>query len=38
VYCRAEDAAGTTQPATTWNPKGYLYNGWHRVMFRLNQR
>jgi sulfite oxidase len=29
---RATDSAGGVQPETaTWNFKGYLYNGWHRI-------
>lgn len=32
ILCRATDARGTTQPATSaWNPSGYLWNGWDRV-------
>ncbi len=29
---RATDSLGNTMPETVpWNPKGYLYNAWHRV-------
>ncbi len=32
VCIRATDSLGNTMPETvTWNPKGYLYNAWHRV-------
>ena len=33
VICvRATDSQGNTMPETVpWNPKGYLYNAWHRV-------
>ena len=32
ILCRATDARGATQPATTpWNPSGFLWNGWDRV-------
>ena len=32
ILCRATDARGETQPATTcWNPSGFLWNGWDRV-------
>ncbi|MBX3236013.1 MAG: sulfite oxidase [Nitrospiraceae bacterium] len=33
ILCRATDARGETQPASTaWNPSGFLWNGWDRVM------
>jgi DMSO/TMAO reductase YedYZ molybdopterin-dependent catalytic subunit len=32
ILCRATDARGEQQPATTpWNPSGFLWNGWDRV-------
>jgi len=32
ILCRATDARGDQQPATTpWNPSGFLWNGWDRV-------
>jgi len=32
ILCRATDARGDRQPATTpWNPSGFLWNGWDRV-------
>ena len=32
ILCRATDAGGETQPATSpWNPSGFLWNGWDRV-------
>ena len=32
ILCRATDARGEQQPATTpWNPGGFLWNGWDRV-------
>jgi sulfite oxidase len=32
ILCRATDARGEAQPATTsWNPSGFLWNGWDRV-------
>ncbi len=32
VCIRATDSLGNTMPETvSWNPKGYLYNAWHRV-------
>lgn len=32
IQCRATDAGGQTQPATSpWNPSGFLWNGWDRV-------
>lgn len=32
ILCRATDAQGETQPATSpWNPSGFLWNGWDRV-------
>ncbi|GAB5372140.1 hypothetical protein AAMO2058_001640000 [Amorphochlora amoebiformis] len=30
VMCRAFDTQGHGQPENPWNPKGYLYNGWHK--------
>lgn len=33
ILCRATDARGTVQPATSpWNPSGFLWNGWDRIM------
>jgi DMSO/TMAO reductase YedYZ molybdopterin-dependent catalytic subunit len=32
ILCRATDSRGDMQPATTsWNPSGFLWNGWDRV-------
>lgn len=32
IFCRASDARGDVQPATSpWNPSGFLWNGWDRV-------
>ncbi|MDP2382030.1 MAG: sulfite oxidase [Nitrospirota bacterium] len=32
ILCRATDAHGEQQPATTpWSPSGFLWNGWDRV-------
>jgi DMSO/TMAO reductase YedYZ molybdopterin-dependent catalytic subunit len=32
IVCRARDAAGAVQPvASSWNPSGFLWNGWDRV-------
>ena len=32
IVCRATDARGDRQPATTpWNPGGFLWSGWDRV-------
>jgi sulfite oxidase len=32
ILCRATDARGERQPATsTWNPSGFLWNGWDRI-------
>lgn len=32
VIVRATDSLGNTMPSTVpWNPKGYLYNAWHRM-------
>ena len=32
ILCRATDAGGAVQPATSpWNPSGFLWNGWDRV-------
>jgi len=32
ILCRATDAHGDVQPATsTWNPSGFLWNGWDHV-------
>jgi sulfite oxidase len=32
VCVRATDSLGNTMPESVpWNPKGYLYNAWHRV-------
>ncbi len=32
ILCRATDARGEQQPATTpWNPGGFLWSGWDRV-------
>jgi DMSO/TMAO reductase YedYZ molybdopterin-dependent catalytic subunit len=33
IVCRAVDARGEKQPAVTaWNPSGFMWNGWDRVM------
>lgn len=33
ILCRATDVQGATQPATSpWNPSGFLWNGWDRVV------
>jgi hypothetical protein len=33
ILCRATDAQGMTQAATSpWNPSGFLWNGWDRVV------
>ncbi len=33
ILCRATDGQGMTQPATSpWNPSGFLWNGWDRVV------
>lgn len=33
ILCRATDARGDVQPAASpWNPSGFLWNGWDRVM------
>ena len=35
VCVRATDSLGNTMPVSVpWNPKGYLYNAWHRVSLR----
>ena len=32
ILCRATDAQGEQQPATSsWNPGGFLWNGWDRL-------
>ena len=32
ILCRATDARGEVQPATSpWNPSGFLWNGWDRI-------
>lgn len=32
IIVRATDSLGNSMPATVpWNPKGYLYNAWHRM-------
>jgi sulfite oxidase len=32
LLVRASDSTGHNQPAeVSWNPKGYMYNAWHRV-------
>ncbi len=32
ILCRATDASGAQQPATTlWNPSGFVWNGWDRL-------
>jgi sulfite oxidase len=34
--CRATDAGGTVQPpASPWNPGGFLWNGWDRVLIMV---
>lgn len=36
ILCRATDGNGATQPETTsWNPSGFLWNGWDRVSVRV---
>jgi sulfite oxidase len=38
VVARAWDSAAATQPedpATVWNPGGYVNNAWSRVRFRV---
>ncbi|MGR5294239.1 sulfite oxidase [Vibrio mediterranei] len=37
VWARATDSEGNTQPMVQpqWNPKGYLFNGCHRVQIRV---
>jgi DMSO/TMAO reductase YedYZ molybdopterin-dependent catalytic subunit len=36
AVARASDARGAVQPErATWNPSGYLWNGWHRVTFEV---
>ncbi len=35
VFVRATDSLGNSMPESVpWNPKGYLYNAWHRVPLR----
>lgn len=35
ICVRATDSQGNTMPESVrWNPKGYLYNAWHRVPVR----
>lgn len=37
LICRATDSRGFTMPERVeWNAKGYLYNGWHRVVVNVN--
>jgi len=32
ILCRATDAQGDTQPeSSSWNPSGFLWNGWDRI-------
>jgi len=31
AMCRSFDSNGNCQPRAPWNPKGYLYNGWHKI-------
>jgi sulfite oxidase len=38
LVVRAWDSSGGVQPAsvaTTWNPKGYMNNAWHRIAFDM---
>jgi sulfite oxidase len=36
IVCRATDERGHVQPAaTSWNPSGFLWNGWDRVSVRV---
>jgi len=37
IWARATDTKGDTQPMVQpqWNPKGYLFNGCHRVAIRV---
>jgi DMSO/TMAO reductase YedYZ molybdopterin-dependent catalytic subunit len=36
ICARAFDSSGRAQPEeATWNPSGYLWNGWHRVRFEV---
>lgn len=37
IVCRATDARGDFQPAvSSWNPSGFLWNGWDRVTVVVN--
>lgn len=37
IVCRATDERGNVQPAaTSWNPSGFLWNGWDRVTVRVH--
>jgi len=37
IVCRATDERGHVQPAvTSWNPSGFLWNGWDRVTIRVH--
>ena len=37
IVCRATDERGHVQPAvTSWNPSGFLWNGWDRVTVRVH--
>lgn len=37
IIVRATDSRGDTQPhMPRWNPKGYLFNGWHRVPLKIS--
>lgn len=37
IVCRATDERGHVQPAvTSWNPSGFLWNGWDRVTVRVD--
>ena len=39
IACRATDAQGDQQPAMSpWNPGGFLWNGWHRVLVTVAER
>ena len=36
ILCRATDGRGNVQPAASpWNPSGFLWNGWDRVMITV---
>ena len=36
AIARATDRKGNVQPRVpTWNPSGYFWNGWHRVVWEV---